>query len=63
MTHPELRLAARNLRAARSRLDAAMVSAKEFAIQANADGMPETEIAKLFDVNRMTVRRWLGKLT
>jgi DNA invertase Pin-like site-specific DNA recombinase len=62
MTTSELRQAARNLRAARSRLDAVMVSAKDFAVQAHADGMPETEIAKLFDVNRMTVRRWLGKL-
>ena len=30
--------------------------------QAHADGMPETQIAKTAGVDRMTVRRALGKL-
>ena len=57
-----LRQAARNLRAARSRLDDAMAAAEQAAITAYSDGTPETEIAKTLGVNRMTVRRWLGKL-
>ena len=54
--------AARELRAARSRLDTAMTSARTAAIAEHAAGIPETEIAKALGVNRMTVRRWLGKL-
>lgn len=62
MTTPELRQAARNLRAARSRLDAAMAAAQAVAVEAHATGTRETEIARELNVNRMTVRRWLGKL-
>jgi transposase len=58
----ELRQAARNLRAARSRLAAAMEAAQAAAITAHGNGTPETEIATTLGVNRMTVRRWLGKL-
>jgi DNA invertase Pin-like site-specific DNA recombinase len=57
----ELAKAAHALRAARSRLDVAMVAAAERAIEAHADGKPATEIAAELGVNRHTVRRWLGK--
>jgi predicted transcriptional regulator len=39
-----------------------MDAAASAAVTANADGTPETEIATELGVNRMTVRRWLGKL-
>jgi transposase len=39
-----------------------MDKARTAALDAHADGIPETEIAKVLGVNRMTVRRWLGKL-
>jgi hypothetical protein len=39
-----------------------METAQNVAISARANGTPETEIAKTLGVNRMTVRRWLGKL-
>lgn len=54
--------AARALRAARQRLDTAMQTAEQAAVAAHQDGTPETEIARTLGVNRMTVRRWLGKL-
>lgn len=54
--------AAARLSRARKQLDAAMEQAETAAISAAADGMPETEIARTLGVNRMTVRRWLGKL-
>jgi hypothetical protein len=59
----DLTKAARNLRAARQRLDAAMQAAVEATIAAHNEGTPETAIARMLDVNRMTVRRWLGKLS
>lgn len=62
MTAPTIEQAARDLRAARRRLDTAMQTAEQVAITARADGVPETEIARALGVNRMTVRRWLGKL-
>lgn len=54
--------AARDLRAARARVEAAMEAAQVVALAEHDAGMPETEIAKALGVNRMTVRRWLGKL-
>jgi DNA invertase Pin-like site-specific DNA recombinase len=51
----------RQIKAARNRLAKVMESAEQAAIEAHQDGMPETEIAKTLGVNRMTVRRWLGK--
>jgi DNA invertase Pin-like site-specific DNA recombinase len=54
--------AARELRGARQRLAAAMGAAERIAIEAHLGGTPETEIARTLGVNRMTVRRWLGKL-
>lgn len=55
--------AARDLRAARARVEAAMKAAQVVALAEYSAGMPETEIAKALGVNRMTVRRWLGKST
>lgn len=54
--------AAAGLRRARNLLAAAMQQAELAAIAAAAEGTPETEIARSLGVNRMTVRRWLGKL-
>lgn len=59
---PELRRAAKTLQTARERLDAAMTAAGQAAAAAHENGVPETEIARIVGVNRMTVRRWLGKL-
>lgn len=39
----------------------AKVAAKQAARIANTDGVPETQIASMLGVNRMTVRSWLGK--
>lgn len=61
MTPGELIRVGRDLQAARTKLEAAMHRAAEWAEQAHAGGMPETEIARLLGVNRLTVRRWLGK--
>jgi DNA invertase Pin-like site-specific DNA recombinase len=58
----DLDKAARALRSARARLDEAMATAEQAALTANAAGVAETEIARKVGVNRMTVRRWLGKL-
>lgn len=54
--------AAKALRQARTRLAAAMDTAEQAAVQADKDGTPEAQIARELGVNRMTVRRWLGKL-
>lgn len=61
MPDESLPKAARGLRAARRRLDAAMAAAEQAAIEAHSAGTAETVIARELDVNRMTVRRWLGK--
>lgn len=57
----ELVKAGRALRLARERLDAAMLMAASAALSAREAGTPETEIARVLGVNRMTVRKWLGK--
>lgn len=57
----DLKKAARDLRAARARLQYAMETAQLAALDALADGATEVEVAKALDVNRMTVRRWAGK--
>lgn len=54
-------LAARGLKAARSKLDRAVEVAREAAIAAHTDGVSESEIARTLGINRLTVRRWLGK--
>src|SRR6185312_8285272 len=53
--------AARALRAARKRLDAAMDGARDAAIAAAAAGISEVSIAEILEVHRLTVRKWLGK--
>lgn len=56
------RQVARNLEAARQRLDAALAAAADMAVSLyHDDRMTETEIARELGVNRLTVRRWLGK--
>lgn len=54
--------AARKLQSARKRLAEAMTLAEQAAVEASNAGAPETEIARTLGVNRLTVRRWLGKL-
>lgn len=51
-----------HLQRARNLLAAAMQQAEGTAISASMEGMPETQIARALGVNRMTVRKWLGKL-
>jgi DNA-directed RNA polymerase specialized sigma24 family protein len=51
----------KDLYSSRMALDAATVRARDAAIKANADGVPETVIAKKIGVSRTTVRQWLGK--
>ena len=48
-------------RAAHAELDEANAIAKRAAVQAHDNGTFETTIAKSLGVDRMTVRRWLGK--
>ncbi|WP_264004166.1 hypothetical protein [Mycolicibacterium sphagni] len=57
----DLKLAARNLTKARARLAEAMAAAAKVAVQAHADGMTEVDLAQFLGVNRLTVRKWLGK--
>lgn len=51
----------KELYASRLTLDAATARARDAAIKAHADGVPETVIAKKIGVSRTTVRQWLGK--
>jgi hypothetical protein len=46
---------------ARGKLREATEAARAMAIKANSAGIPETEIANDLGVNRLTVRRWIGK--
>jgi DNA invertase Pin-like site-specific DNA recombinase len=57
-----LEKAGRDLAKTRHALAESMRHAEQLAIAADGDGVPETEIARTLGVNRMTVRRWLGKL-
>jgi predicted transcriptional regulator len=57
----ELKKAASKIGKARSDLQVAMNAAKDAAIAAHADGVTEVEIAVNLGVNRMTIRKWLGK--
>jgi DNA invertase Pin-like site-specific DNA recombinase len=52
---------ARQLKAANEKLEVAKAHARTAAIVANDDGISESEIARALGVNRLTVRRWLGK--
>jgi transposase len=57
-----LEVAAKDLAKARRVLTVAMKQAESTAIAAARGGTSESEIARTLGVNRMTVRRWLGKL-
>lgn len=46
---------------AKAALSDAMTIAKEMAKSAYAEGVPETQIASDLGVDRMSVRKWLGK--
>lgn len=58
----DLTSVSKSLQRSRNLLAAAMQQAELAAIAAHKEGKPETEIARELGVNRMTVRRWLGKL-
>jgi DNA-binding transcriptional regulator YiaG len=49
------------LQKARASLATAIEAARLEAIDLHALGMSETEVARTLGVNRMTVRKWLGK--
>lgn len=57
----DLTHAASTLAKARAAEQAAMDSARVAALDAIANGVPEAVAARTLGVNRMTVRRWLGK--
>lgn len=61
MNESPLDVVGRNLRSARSLLQAVMEDARRAAIEAWQLGVPETVIARKLGVDRMTVRGWLGK--
>jgi transposase len=61
MSDLDLLTAGRNLEAARTKLEAAKHRAADAAEKASAGGMSEVEIARRLGVNRLTVRKWLGK--
>lgn len=50
-----------DIRTARAALAAVMETARKAAIQAYDKGTPEAQIARELSVDRMTVRKWLGK--
>jgi DNA invertase Pin-like site-specific DNA recombinase len=60
---PDRDLAAIGRRRARARanLDRVTEEAKEAAREAFAEGVSESELARLLQVDRMTIRTWLGK--
>jgi DNA invertase Pin-like site-specific DNA recombinase len=53
--------AARQIAAARRRLAETMKTGQHVAIEAHKEGKAESVIARELGVNRLTVRRWLGK--
>jgi hypothetical protein len=57
----ELTRAGSALRAARVDAAVALSEARNAALRAHTAGVSERTIADLLDVNRTTVRRWLGK--
>lgn len=61
MFNTRLDRAGADLRAARNSVDVAMWHASMAATKAHEKGTPETVIADKLGVNRMTVRKWLGK--
>lgn len=57
----DLQRAGRKLLRARDTVASAMSEATDAAVKAAASGVPEVEIARTLGVDRMTVRKWLGK--
>ena len=60
-TAAERRAHGKKLARFRAQADEALRVAKMLAQSANAEGVPETQIATDLGVDRMTVRKWLGK--
>jgi DNA invertase Pin-like site-specific DNA recombinase len=56
-----LERAGRNLAGARAKVDEALEAARIAALEAVANGVSEAAVARHLEVNRMTVRTWLGK--
>ena len=56
-----LERASADLRAARDCLDIAITRASDAAVEAVESGMSEVRVAAALGVNRLTVRKWLGK--
>lgn len=57
----ELERSGTSLARARTRAEEKLKEAQDLAIKGDAEGVPEAEIARLLQVDRMTVRKWLGK--
>lgn len=57
----DLKKAARDLTKARADLARATEFAAGAAVAAHAEGMTEVDLAQHLGVNRMTIRKWLGK--
>jgi hypothetical protein len=57
----KLREVASAITTARQDLAKAMKAAEAAAIEADANGVSEVNITTYLGVNRMTVRKWLGK--
>lgn len=53
--------ASKDLKAANQNRDAAIQKAREAAISGHQVGWTEVELAARLNVNRLTIRRWLGK--
>ncbi|MCG5431252.1 helix-turn-helix domain-containing protein [Mycobacterium sp. MYCO198283] len=60
-TEQERRAHGRKLARARAAQAEALRFAAVLARSARAEGVPETQIAEELGVDRMTVRRWIGK--
>jgi DNA-binding GntR family transcriptional regulator len=60
-TEPERRAHAKKLAKARAAVTEALRVAQIMAQSAHGDGIAETQIAADLGVDRMTVRKWLGK--
>ena len=61
VTTTELERAGRRLRSARNAEKKAMEDARVAALAAIEDGVSEASVAKVLGVDRMTVRKWVGK--
>lgn len=61
MTSAELRRVNKKLAAARAALKAALKAAEEAAVAAIKAGGTEVAVAEALGVNRLTVRKWMGK--